>query len=62
MNMMWILIVMMHVGVMGDGNSNALTSVAGFESIAACQKAGNDTVNMARGTVKEIKFVCAASK
>lgn len=60
--MNWILIVMMHVGMMGDGNSNALTSVAGFESQAACVKAGNAAVAMASGTVKEIKFVCAQTK
>lgn len=59
---MWILIVMMHVGIMGDGNSNALTSVGGFETKAACEAAGTASVKMAQGTVKEIKYVCAAVK
>ena len=58
----FILIVFAHVGPMGDGNSNALTSVGGFESSKACQAAGMQVKNMARGTVKSIDFVCVSSK
>ena len=60
--MNWILIVMMHVGALGSGDSNALTSINGFETQAACIKAGEAAAHMASNTVKEIKFVCAQSK
>lgn len=58
----FILIVMMHVGIMGNGNSNALTSVAGFETLAACEGAGRAIAAAASGTVKEIKYVCASTR
>ena len=60
--MTWILIVMMHVGVMGDGNSNALTSIGGFQTQQACEQAGLAAKTMAHGTVKEIKYICARSQ
>ena len=56
--MKFILILMMHVGPMGSGNSNALTT-AEFETESACVTAGKKAEAMANGTVKEIKFVCA---
>lgn len=54
----YILIVMMHVGPMGEGNSNALTT-AEFSSKEACDNAGELVEKLATGTVKKIKFVCA---
>ena len=60
--MTWILILMMHVGPMGSGNSNALTSVGGFKTESACVSAGKKSVAMAKGTVKDIEFVCARSE
>lgn len=59
--MTWILILMMHVGPMGSGNSNALTSIGGFQTEAACMNAGRKSESMASGTVKDIKFICARS-
>jgi hypothetical protein len=53
----YILILMMHVGPMGDGNSNALTT-AEFASQQTCEAAGQAAKTMATGTVKEIKYVC----
>lgn len=53
----FILILMMHVGMMGKGNSNAMTT-AEFSSKEACEIAGNEAKKMANDTVKEIKFVC----
>lgn len=58
---MWILIIMMHVGPMGSGNSNAITSVGGFIKKQACIDAGEASKKMASGTVKEIRYVCAAA-
>ncbi len=54
---MYILILMMHVGPMGSGNSNALTT-AEFSGKANCIAAGKAAENLAKGTVKEIRFVC----
>lgn len=53
----FVLILMMHVGPMGDGNSNALTT-AEFDSQATCEAAGKAAKTLSNGTVKEIKYVC----
>lgn len=55
--MIYVLILFAHVGVMGDGNSNAITTHE-FSSITACQSAGNSAKRLVSGTVKEISFVC----
>lgn len=55
--MTYVLILMMHVGMMGSGNSNALTT-AEFSSKETCETAGKEAVKMAEDTVKEIKYVC----
>lgn len=54
---MWILILFAHVGIMGSGNSNAITT-AEFGSQERCQIAGKAAVNLAGGTVKQISFAC----
>ena len=54
----WILILFVHVGPMGDGNSNALTNVPTFASEASCTIAGNKAKDLVKGTVKELSFVC----
>lgn len=53
----WVLIIFAHVGALGDGNSNALTT-AYFTSQEACVAAGQATKKLAQGTVKSIDFVC----
>lgn len=55
---MFILIIFAHVGLLGSGNSNALTSISGFKSNESCIEAGNKAKTMADDTVKVIKFVC----
>lgn len=55
--MLYVLILFAHVGIMGSGNSNALTT-AEFSSKETCEAAGNAAVKMADGTVKNISFVC----
>lgn len=55
----WVLIIFAHVGAMGSGNSNALTSVPGFYSEAQCNNAGRLAQHLADNTTKEIRFVCA---
>jgi hypothetical protein len=53
----YILILMMHVGPLGSGNSNALTT-AEFYGKEVCEAAGKEASKLASGTVKEIKYVC----
>ena len=55
--MIYILILFAHVGVLGSGNSNALTT-AEFTSLETCRAAGEAAVKMAGGTVKNITYVC----
>jgi hypothetical protein len=55
--MNWILILFAHVGPMGDGNSNALTT-AQFSSQATCEAAGAAAVKLSSGSTKRIVFVC----
>jgi len=59
---MYILILMMHVGPMWTGDSNALTSVSNFETEQACIEAGKKAKKMDVGTVKKILFVCVKNK
>ena len=54
---MWILILFAHVGMMGQGNSNALTT-AEFTSKSKCEIAGKAASALASGSVKDINFVC----
>lgn len=56
--MHWILILFVHVGPLGDGNSNAITSVPGFLTHQSCLAAGRESEKLVRNTVKEIRFVC----
>ncbi|MEN6636653.1 MAG: hypothetical protein ABFC56_12430 [Clostridiaceae bacterium] len=53
----YILIIMMHVGPMGDGNSNALATAV-FNSKETCEAARDAAEGLARGTVKQIRAVC----
>lgn len=55
---MWALILFAHVGVLGSGNSNALTSVPGFENQQLCQAAGEQSKRLADGSVKIIAYTC----
>ena len=56
--MIWTLILFAHVGALGNGNSNALTSVTGFKTQQACVAAGKQAKAMANGSVKNIEFAC----
>ena len=53
----WILILFAHVGVMGDGNSNSLTTAV-YSSAETCAAAGNAAKKLAKGSFKEIEWVC----
>jgi hypothetical protein len=56
--MVYVLILFAHVGPMGSGNSNALTNVPGFKSLAECNSAGEKVKKLVSGTVKAMEFVC----
>lgn len=60
--MTWVLILFAHVGMMGNGNSNALTNVPGFKSEDSCIAAGRRAKLLANGSVKQISFVCVEVK
>ena len=55
---MWVLIIFAHVGMMGKGDSNALTTVSGFTSNITCMEAGAISKTLTQGTVKEINYKC----
>ena len=57
MNTIWILILFAHVGPLGDGNSNALTT-AEFSSQQTCQKAGEAAKMLSQGSTKKIIYTC----
>lgn len=57
MNTFWILILFGHVGPMGDGNSNTLTT-ARFTTKERCIAAGNAARGLSTGSTKKIEFVC----
>lgn len=55
---MFALILFFHVGAMGDGNSNATTTLAGFETEALCKAAGRKAASMTSMTTKKGEYVC----
>lgn len=54
---MWILILFAHVGVMGSGNSNSLTT-AEFSTEQSCKIALQKSEDMSSGSTKVIKGIC----
>ena len=54
----FVLILFFHVGIFGDTDSNATTSVPGFSSYEQCRKAGVETKKLVSGTKKDVEFVC----
>lgn len=55
--MKFILIIIMHVGSLGSGNSNSITT-AEFSTLDKCNKAGNEASKLVKGTTKVIEFTC----
>ena len=60
--MAWVLIVSMYSGFWANTNSVGVTNVPGFSSEAACTSAGEESKALARGTKKEVSFVCIQVK
>lgn len=57
MQTIYILILFAHVGSMGSGNSNAITT-AEFSSQSTCTQAGDAAKRLVQGTVKKIEYTC----
>lgn len=53
----FVLILFAHVGPMGNGNSNALTTQE-FTTAERCQAAGQAAKRLAGGSTKIIEWVC----
>jgi hypothetical protein len=55
--MAYILIIFAHVGMLGDGNSNSVTT-AEYSSQATCEAALKQAEALSSGSTKIIKGVC----
>lgn len=55
--MTYVLIVIMHVGALGSGNSNSIATQE-FSSAEACMEAGKKAMSLVNGTTKEIAYAC----
>lgn len=53
----YVLVLFAHVGIMGDGNSNSLTT-ANFASKEKCEVALKSAVSLSSGSTKIIKGFC----
>ena len=47
-----------NVTLLAKGDSNSLTTVPGFTSSGECEEAGQFARKLAKGTIKEVSFVC----
>lgn len=55
---MWVLIILVHVGPLGETDSNSLTNVPGFSTKKECEDAGRIATSLVKRTTKELKYVC----
>lgn len=60
--MEWILILMVHAGMLSDKDSIAVTNVPGFSALAECEAAGRGSETLGKGTTKAVKWVCVQRK
>lgn len=57
MNIIYVLILFAHVGPLGDGNSNAITTQE-FNSQETCMAAGAAAKKLVANSVKSMEFAC----
>ena len=55
---MWILIIMIHAGMMSHNDDVATTSVSNFTSEQSCILAGDKFKKLDSGTVQSAQYVC----
>lgn len=58
----WTLILFVGIGLLGDGEANALTTVPGFTTKAACDVAAKAAVSVFDSGKKSAKAVCVEVK
>lgn len=58
----WVLILLVHVGAVADGNNLSVTNVPGFGTREECVAAGQASKGLTQGTVKDVRFVCVARR
>jgi hypothetical protein len=56
--MSYILVIFLYAGTFSKGDSVAVTNIPGFKSETYCTAAGKAALDLAKGTIKEGKFVC----
>lgn len=54
----WVLLVAMYAGAWSASDSTALTAIHGFINKEECIMAGRTSIDLARGTKKEVSFIC----
>lgn len=57
MTMIYVLLVFAHVGMLGEGNSNSVTTQE-FSNLANCEQAKKAFESMSSGSTKVIKATC----
>lgn len=58
---MWTLILYAYASMLANGDSVAFTNMS-FTNQKACVAAGEAAATMARGTAKNIRYVCVEAK
>jgi hypothetical protein len=56
--MEWILILMIHAGIMSEHDSMGITNIPGFKTEQECNTAGQKSIVLGKGTTKDVKFTC----
>lgn len=56
----FVLIILIHTGVLSKNDSLSVGSVSGFSTQQECEQAGQAASALILGTVKQLRFVCVA--
>lgn len=55
----WVLILFTFIGPLSDKESQAITNVPGFKTVADCETAGQTAKNLVKGSLsRDLKYVC----
>lgn len=60
--MTWVLVIFFYVGIWGDTDSVATTTVEGFKTEQMCEAAARKVAPAAAGTKKEVRTVCVRTE
>lgn len=56
--MSWVLVIMVHAGMLSSKDSIAVTNIQGFKTEFACMQAGKASTALGKGTTKDVAYVC----